>query len=103
MKANATPPNAMEEKIAAWIRRESGAEIEHMSRQLRWRPGWEVSVRTPNGVRQLYVRGSKGITYSGPVTLKQEAGLHGILERYGVPVPHVYGMIDDPIAIVMDH
>jgi aminoglycoside phosphotransferase (APT) family kinase protein len=103
MKADATQLTPAEERIVAWLRREFGAEIEHFSRQLRWRAGWEAHVRTPLGLRRLYVRGSKGSNYFGPVTLQQEAALHGILERYGIPVPHVHGMIDDPVAIVMDH
>ena len=65
--------NSDEEKITAWIRREIDGEITYFSRQLRWRPSWEVHVRTSTGLQRLYVRASKGANYFGPITLRQEA------------------------------
>ncbi|KJS04160.1 MAG: hypothetical protein VR73_15350 [Gammaproteobacteria bacterium BRH_c0] len=76
--------------------------INRFSRQARWRPAWDVDMIIDGAPRRVHVRAEKGKNYVGPLSLHQEAGVHEILERYGIPVPHVYGMMEDPTAIVMD-
>lgn len=76
--------------------------ITRFSRQARWRPAWDVDMIIDGEPRRVHVRAEKGKNYVGPLSLHQEAAVHEILERYGIPVPHVYGMMEDPIAIVMD-
>jgi hypothetical protein len=102
MSTDITLSNETDEKVAAWLQRHFGGQLVRFSRQMRWREAWDADVRTAQGVKALYVRGSKGSNYFGPVSIEQEAKLHGIMERHGVPVPHVHGMIEDPIAVVMD-
>jgi aminoglycoside phosphotransferase (APT) family kinase protein len=97
-----TLSNKADEKVTAWIQEHLGGKVVRLARQRRWREAWDVDVRTADGLRQLYVRGSKGRNYFGPVTLQQEAQLHDILERFGVPIPHVLGLIDEPLAAVME-
>lgn len=76
--------------------------ITRLARQARWRPAWDVDMIVDGEPRRLHVRAEKGKNYVGPMGLRQEAAVHEILERHGIPVPHVYGMMDDPVAIVMD-
>jgi len=86
--------------VAAWIEANLGTVVA-IERQPRWRPAWFVDVVGDNGLLQLYVRGAReggGNVYP----LQQEAALLQVLEAHGIPAPHVYGMIAEPWAIVMD-
>ena len=37
-----------------------------------------------------------------PYRIADEVVTHHLLEAHGVPVPHAYGICDDPYALVMD-
>ena len=37
-----------------------------------------------------------------PFRIRDEVAVHDLLETYGLPVPHAYGLCDDPDALVMD-
>ncbi len=37
-----------------------------------------------------------------PYRIADEVATHDLLEAHGVPVPHAYGLCDDPYALVMD-
>ena len=87
-------------QVTAWIEANLGPVIA-IERQARWRPAWFVEVQREDGVLPLYVRGAReGARNIYPID--QEAEVLRILEAHGIPVPHVYGMIDRPWAIVMD-
>lgn len=79
-----------------------GSEIIDFQRQARWRPAWDIVIRIDGVDKKINVRAEKGQNYVGPLSLEEEANVHHVLERHGIPVPHVYGMLKDPIAIVMD-
>ncbi|MAT50712.1 MAG: aminoglycoside phosphotransferase [Porticoccaceae bacterium] len=79
-----------------------GGDIVGFRRQTRWRPAWDVDMLIDGEPHRLNVRAEKGKKYANPMNLHQEAGIHDILEKYDVPAPHVYGMMDDPTAIVME-
>ncbi|MFN8027291.1 MAG: phosphotransferase [Acidimicrobiia bacterium] len=87
--------------VRAWLESKLG-EVVALERQARWRPAWFATVKQPDGTeRQLYVRGAReGL--SNMSTLDEEAGMLQVLEQHGIPVPHVYGMIDELPAFVMD-
>lgn len=90
----------MTAKVVAWIEANLG-RVTAIERQARWRPAWFVEVDRKGSSLPLYVRGARDasrVVYS----LDQEAAVLQILEAHDVPVPHVYGMIADPWAIVMD-
>lgn len=88
-------------KVAAWIASHVGGTIERMERQPRWRGGWWVDVRKDGRLINLYVREERQEDFP-PWPLEHEAGVLRVLERHGVPCPHVWGICDDPHAIVMD-
>src|ERR1700756_5131637 len=90
------------EVFAEFGRKFPGAEIVKFTRHERWRPSWDVEIRTAGQLQRLLVRAEKGKNYVSPVSLQQEAEIHHILERHGIAVPHVHGMLDEPLAIVMD-
>jgi len=87
-------------KVSESVARLLGGTVTALQRQSRWRPTWIASARKDGEDRQIHVRGDRGEGYSFP--LAYEATVLKVLEESGIPVPHVYGMCEDPPAIVMD-
>jgi len=87
--------------VRAWLEAELGTVVT-FERQARWRPAWFATVKRDDGSElPLYIRGAReGVANMSALT--EEAGMLQVLEANGVPVPHVYGMVDEPEAIVMD-
>jgi aminoglycoside phosphotransferase (APT) family kinase protein len=87
--------------VRAWLEAELGTVVT-MERQARWRPAWFATVKRADGAElPLYVRGAReGLANTSE--LAEEAAMLRVLEAHGVPCAHVYGMIDEPEAIVMD-
>jgi aminoglycoside phosphotransferase (APT) family kinase protein len=88
-------------KVIAWIEKNIGGTVERCDRQSRWRGGWWVDVRRDAELLKLYVREERKEEFP-PWPLEHEAGVLQVLEKHGVPAPHIYGVCDDPHAIVMD-
>jgi aminoglycoside phosphotransferase (APT) family kinase protein len=93
---------SMDEKVRDWLEREFGGTVVELERQERWRAAWFAKVSCQGSIRPYYVRGSRGGRFRELITLQQEADVNRVLRAHGVPVPKVYGMIDDPPAIVME-
>ena len=90
-----------DQKVIAWVEKNIGGTVERCEPQPRWRGGWWVDVRRGGELLKLYVREERKEDYP-PWPLEHEAGVLQVLEKHGVPVPHVYGICDDPHATVMD-
>ncbi len=88
--------------VYEWLRDHFGCEPQNFCRQLRWRISWEADVVINGRLQGVLVRGARGKSARYPMTLHQEAQVHHVMERHGVLAPKVYGMIEDPIAIVME-
>ena len=86
--------------IRAWIREHLGGEVTGMEREPRWRPQWQVTYERDGETNKVFVRGDRPIT--NPHILHNEMLILQALERNGIRVPHVYGWIDEPKAIVME-
>ncbi len=89
-----------QQKVIAWIEKNIGGTVERCERQSRWRGGWWADVRRDDKQIDLYVREEREEDYP-PWPLEHEAGVLRVLEKHGVPVPHVYGICEDPHATVM--
>ena len=89
-------------QVFAWLTHHFGAAPSALNRQLRWRVGWEADVLVDGQPKTVLVRMNRGDDFVGPLTMHQEAAVHGVMERHGVAAPHVHGVIDAPLAIVMD-
>jgi len=87
-------------RVESCVEKLIGGAVVSLVRESRWRPSWIATVRLPGKDVAIYVRGDRGEGYSYP--LDYEANVLEVLEENGVPVPHVYGMCEDPPAIVMD-
>jgi len=101
-QATAAQNSAKDAKVVAWIEANVGGRVERCEPQPRWRGGWWVDVRRNGELLNLYVREERNEPFP-PWPLEHEAGALKLLERHGVPVPHIYGIIDDPHATVMDN
>jgi aminoglycoside phosphotransferase (APT) family kinase protein len=90
-----------EQKLRVCIEDLTGGRVNSMRRQVRWRPAWFVEVAQGDETLQIYVRGDRKSDILPFPELRREAEILKVLERHGIPVPHVYGMCDDPVAIIM--
>jgi aminoglycoside phosphotransferase (APT) family kinase protein len=88
-------------KVRDWIVANVGGTIERFEQQPRWRGGWWVDVRKDGKLVNLYVREQRKEDYP-PWPLEHEARALQLLEKHGVPAPHIWGIIEDPHATVMD-
>ncbi len=94
--------DGLDKLVFDWLQSHFGHAPSAFYRQLRWRIGWEANVEIDGEVRGILVRGSRGQDHKSPMTMQQEAAAQQIMERHGVLAPHVYGMIENPLAIVME-
>ncbi len=90
-----------ERKLVEWLGTNIGGTIERLERQVRWRGGWWVDVRRGDELLKLYVREERKEDFP-PWPLEHEARVLQLLEKHGVPAPHVHGICADPHVIVMD-
>lgn len=91
-----------EARLTAFIEGCVGGVVVSLERQPRWRKAWYCQVELRGERIPLYIRGDKQLDAEPYPGLGREAGILKILEASGLPVPHVYGVCEDPEAIVMD-
>ena len=88
-------------RAARWIEDQVGGTVVEIHRQPRWRPVWFVDVERDGERLELVVRGDRtDMPLIFP--LDHEMRLQEVMHDHGIPTPKVYGMIDDPLAYVMD-
>lgn len=84
------------------VQRLVGGRIVSAERQARWRPVFWLVVETEGGERKpICFRGAR-LEAGENHTARHEYECFRILERHGIPVPHVYGYCDEPAGFVMD-
>jgi aminoglycoside phosphotransferase (APT) family kinase protein len=89
------------QRITQWLEANLGGKVTGVARQGRWRPVWFADLERDGETLPLCVRGDRVETVAA-WSLEHEMTLFMELERAGIPVPHVYGWINDPRAFVMD-
>lgn len=99
LDATQLPP--LDQQVFDWLTAHFGEPPTEFDRILRWRTGWEAMVKVDGKDQGVVVRASRGEAFKPPIPLELEAKLHDVMEANGVLVPHVYDMIDEPLAIVM--
>jgi hypothetical protein len=96
---NARPETAEstdEEKLRRRIEELTGGRVISMQRQVRWRPAWFADVQRGDTLLHIHVRGDRKSDILPFPELRREADILQVLEQHGIPVPHIYGMCDDP-------
>jgi hypothetical protein len=91
-----------EARAIAFVEELIGGRVVKIKRLSRWRPAWFLDVDRDGTLLQLHLRGDRRSDVLPFPSLQREADILRVLEAGGVPVPHVYGMCPDPLAIVMD-
>ena len=87
--------------VRRWIESEVGGTVVDLRRQPRWRPVWFVDLDRDGERLELVVRGDRtDMPLIFP--LEHEMHLQEVMYDHGIPTPKVYGMIDEPLAYVMD-
>src|SRR5688500_18361798 len=87
--------------VVAFVERELGGTVVAIERIPRWRAGWYLTVERDGERVELYARGERGPDFPSPFDLEHEARVHHLLETHGVPVPHVYGLVDGPVQTLV--
>ena len=88
-------------KIVAWLEKHVGGRVLQIARQPRWRPVWFADVERDGEKLELCIRGDRT---DMPLVfpLEHEMVLQRTLHEQGIPTPKVYGLIESPLAYVMD-
>jgi aminoglycoside phosphotransferase (APT) family kinase protein len=87
--------------IADWLIEHVGGTAIRVARQPRWRPQWFVDVERDGETLELLVRGDRRDTNT-TWPLAHEMRFQRVLHEHGIPVPKVYGWIDELPAFVTD-
>jgi len=90
-----------EQTIGAWISGQLGARVVSITRQARWRATWLVDAERDGVPLPLVVRGERGADIPLQFPLQHEMSFQSTLAAQGIPVPTVYGWIEELPAYVM--
>lgn len=90
-----------EEVISRWISEHLGARVATITRQARWRAAWLVDAERDGEVLPLMVRGERTEDIPMQFPLRHEMTLQRTMGEHGIPVPTVYGWIEELPAYVM--
>jgi aminoglycoside phosphotransferase (APT) family kinase protein len=87
--------------IRRWVSTTLGGTVRDLRRQPRWRPNWLLDVEIDGRPVELMVRGQR---VDSPLVfpLRHEMTFQDLLYRRDIPVPRVYGWIDELPAYVME-
>jgi aminoglycoside phosphotransferase (APT) family kinase protein len=88
--------------LATWVERTLGGRVTRVEKLGRWRAAWNVDVEVDGRQLPLHARGDRNADHPIPVRIAEERFCNDLLEAHGIPVPHVYGLCDEPYAMVMD-
>jgi aminoglycoside phosphotransferase (APT) family kinase protein len=91
-------------QVVEWVERNLGGTVVRLQRLPRWRPSWDIDVAGDSGTVKIYARGERGPDFPSPFSLDHEVAVHDMFEANDVPVPHVYGLVDNgPVrTLIMD-
>jgi aminoglycoside phosphotransferase (APT) family kinase protein len=84
-----------------WVEARLGGRVVHFERHPRWRPAFYLDVERAGETLPLYFRGDRGALDHGVYPLEHEMRVLELLEKHGIPVPHVWGFCPEPRGILM--
>ena len=86
-----------------WVEQTTGGKVVRAERQVRWRPAWFLDVEKDGELLPLFWRGDRGLEGINSVyNAEYEAAFYPILEKHGLPVPHLHGLCRDPLGQLID-
>lgn len=86
--------------ITDWVATELGATVTNITRQRRWRAVWQVSAEKDGKTLPLMFKGTRPYN-SIPYPVEHEYRMLEVLAANDIPVPTLYGVCQQPHAIVM--
>jgi aminoglycoside phosphotransferase (APT) family kinase protein len=89
-------------RLAAWIEQRFHGRVICLTRIPRWRPAWNIDVEVGERLIPLHARGEREPNIIMPYRIADEIVTMELLEAHGLPIPHAFGLCDDPCALVMD-
>ena len=89
-------------RLAAWIEQHVGGTVTRVERMPRWRPAWDVDVDVDGRLVPLHARESASRASRCRTASPTRSRCTICSEAHGLPVPHAYGLCDEPYALVMD-
>jgi aminoglycoside phosphotransferase (APT) family kinase protein len=90
------------QRAFAWVEQRLGGKVLRFERHPRWRPAYYLDIAREGEILPVYFRGDRGHADHGVYPLEHEMTVLQTLEKHGIPVPHVYGLCEDPRGIVME-
>jgi len=103
-----TPPLNLDSIEPEWrrafetVEKLVGGRVVAARSQARWRPAWFLDLSRDGARVPVYFRGDRGQGQGGGGALEREMGVLRVLARHDIPVPHVFGLCDEPRGIVME-
>ncbi|WP_082957655.1 phosphotransferase [Mycobacterium sp. E802] len=90
------------ERLERWVETALGGRVLGSRRLARWRPAWDIDVEIGHRRVALHARGEREPRIVMPYRIADEVATHRLLQAHQIPVPHAYGLCDQPYALVMD-
>jgi len=84
-----------------WVEERMGGRIQRFESQGRWRPAWFFELECDGEQRGAYWRGARGEFHHSTGPLLREGKVLDVLEANGIPVPHSYGVCEDPPGLLL--
>ncbi|MFO8100857.1 MAG: phosphotransferase family protein [Dehalococcoidia bacterium] len=91
------------QQAVSWIEQEFGGRVTNARAQGRWRDAWFFDLEQEARTLPLYFRGHRPGLARDARRLMLEIRVLQVLEKHGLPVPHVYGFCPEPEGIVMEY
>jgi aminoglycoside phosphotransferase (APT) family kinase protein len=85
----------------AWVEQQLGGTLTRWEPQTRWRPAWFLELERGDETLSLYWRGARAEFHRDTGPLAREGRVLEVLERNGIPVPHPYGVCEDPPGLLL--
>lgn len=90
------------QRAFAWAEKRLGGRVVAWEYQPRWRPACFFELETEGEILPLYWRGARGEFHTSTKPLVREGAVIDVFERHGIPVPHSYGVCEDPPGLLLE-
>lgn len=91
------------QQAVSWIEQVFGGKVTNARGQGRWRAAWFFDLEQDGQTLQMYFRGHRPGLGKDTERLLLEMRVLQVLEKHGLPVPHIYGLCPEPEGIVMEY